>query len=126
MLWGALSGSLIREKEKDRDRDCDPPLRQLFIRYHPAMLDAVSEAFEKAIQRFQEDVYTQFRHGPEPGEARRTAHEAETKASIGFWHRRLCSFEVVGPMATDAIKSCLRPVNGTSADKLKVRRRKQH
>lgn len=85
--------------------------RQLFLRFHPSILGAVAANVEKCLNAL-------------PGRALTSAGsssnrvEAAARHTVVATYRNLCSFELTGPMATDTIKACLRPVKNTSQEKL--------
>ena len=95
------------------ENDNEPALRQLFIRIHPSILKGITSAVEQALQAFQRKAQ---RSTTALGMARETAFR-----NVGMYFRNFCAFEVTGPMATDTVKACLRPVNSTSDEKKKVR-----
>lgn len=89
------------------------PVRQLLLRFHPSILGAVANTVEKSIA------------GAHAREARNMAgsHVGSSSASLNTTcstFRTFCSFDIIGPMATDTIKACLRPVTATPKQKMMV------
>lgn len=80
-------------------------LRLLYMRFHPTLLKAVSGAVDQSMKAFQAAA---------PALTSGQVHTAEEVAfrSIGMCFRSFCAFEIMGPMATDTIKACLKPLNG--------------
>ena len=80
--------------------DVSTQLRQLFIRFHPSILKSVFSSVQRALDTF-------------PRQASRTVddmvHETAFR-TVDISFRSLCTFELIGPMASDAIKSCFRPI----------------
>lgn len=96
----------------------DPPLRQVFLRFHPSILTAVTGAVEAAIKDIQANwpgamPYTSNTHSTD---------DILSLKSIGKYHRSFTAFEIMGPFSTDTLKACFRPVASTEQEKMQVGR----
>lgn len=90
----------------------DQPIRRMLLRFHPSILGAVAKAVEYSISYV---LAGNQGRGVLPN---RPSDMQTNKTATNF--RSFCTFEITGPMASDTIKACLRPVAGTSQDKLAV------
>jgi ribonuclease P/MRP protein subunit POP1 len=101
-----------QESRKSADDEETEEFRGIIIRFHPSIMPAVADAVEKCIKRI---ATTRETRPP-------VASQNEDVAILGRFvraiYRTFCSFEITGPMATDTIKACLKPVRDTSDDKL--------
>ena len=98
----------------DATQESDPKaLRQLYIRFHPSLLKAVSGAVEQSLKAFQAKAPVLT-----PGQ-QHTAEEVAFR-SVGMTFRNFCAFEIMGPMASDVVKACLKPINNAADVKKKV------
>ncbi|KAK9898144.1 POP1-domain-containing protein [Cystobasidium minutum MCA 4210] len=86
-------------------------LRKLFVRFHPSILGAVAANVQRCL-----DAVLQ-RATRKPSTSTQAVEEAMRKTVVASY-RTFCTFEVTGPMATDTIKACLRPINETPSEKM--------
>lgn len=108
IIWDSLSPT-------DVEQETNPTaLRQLYLRFHPSLLKAVTGAIEQSIKAFQAKAPVLT-----PGQ-QHTAEEVAFR-SVGMYFRSFCAFEIMGPMASDVVKACLKPINSTADAKRKVR-----
>lgn len=77
-------------------------LRQVLIRFHPSILFSVTTAVEAAIARFQAAAPDDLPIQDRPREV--------NFRNVAYYHRAFCSFEITGPLASDAIRACFRPI----------------
>jgi hypothetical protein len=87
-------------------------IRRMLLRFHPSILGAVANAAESSLRHVQ--AGNPRRTPPVPDVLDVQANKTVTN------FRSFCTFEITGPMASDTIKACLRPVAGTSQEKLAV------
>lgn len=87
------------------------PLRKLFIRFHPSILGAVAANVQKCLDAL-------VKRASQKASSSAQAVEEAMSHTVLATYRTLCSFEITGPMATDTVKACLRPIRETPPDKM--------
>lgn len=86
-------------------------LRLVLLRFHPSILGAVSNMVQGSLW----DLHAE--NGRRSGDLSANT-EAAHSSTVATTFRSFCTFEITGPMATDTVKACLRPVVATSSAKL--------
>lgn len=98
IIWNAVANEASLPKTAHR---------QVMIRFHPGMLQPLSGAFEAALSICRRA----FAANEQAGKGKELQQDpSEDSVQIAMHFRTLCAFELTGPMATDALKACLRIV----------------